>query len=159
MSQTPPALAQSTVATATRSVRRVSVERALTLGAMAAVLWFFHWSVDLQFGFERGRTDAYGLLVRGYLKGQLHLDAVPDPRLKTLADPYDPAQNAPYRLPDASYFNERYYLYFGPVPAVVLMAPYELLTGRELPTGAATFVFAALGFLAACGVWLGIRAR
>ena len=135
------------------------IENALTLVAIGAVLWFYYWSVDLEHGFVRDRRDPYGLLVRGYLKGQLHLDVAPDPRLKTLADPYEPAQNAPYRLPDASYYHDRYYLYFGSVPAVVLMAPYELVTGRELPTGAATFVFACMGFLAACGVWLGMRAQ
>jgi hypothetical protein len=159
MSQTLPAIIESEGMAPAISRRRVWMERTSTLAAMVAVLWFYHWSVDLQGGFERGRTDTYGLLVRGYLKGQLHLDAAPDPRLKTLADPYDPGQNAPFRLPDASYFNGRYYLYFGSVPALVLMAPYALVTGRELPTGAATFVFAAVGFLAACALWLGIRAR
>ena len=144
--------------TAPDSVRIVWIERALTLAAMAAVLWFYHESVELQRGFAPG-SDGYRLLVRGYLKGQLHLDAEPDPRLATLADVYDPAQNAPFRIADASYFNHRYYLYFGSVPALVLMVPYELVTGRELPTGAATMVFACVGFLAACGVWWGLRAR
>jgi hypothetical protein len=138
--------------------RRIWIEAALTFAAIAGVLSFYWESVDWHGGFLP-HSDGYRLLVRGYLKGQLHLDAEPDPRLAALADPYDPVQNAPYRLADVSYFNNRYYLYFGSVPAVVLMAPYELVMRRDLPTGAATFVFASLGFLAACGVWLGLRAR
>lgn len=30
------------------------IERVSTLVAMAAVLWFYFWSVDLQHGFQRG---------------------------------------------------------------------------------------------------------
>src|SRR5207248_6297600 len=43
--------------------------------------------------------------------------------LLALADPYDPAQNAPYRLHDASLYHGRYYLYFGPTPVALLYLP------------------------------------
>ena len=128
--------------------------------ALAAVVWFYFWTVATAGGFEPANdADYYNLLVRGYRKGHLYLDREPPPELLAAANPYDPAQNAAYRLPDATYFRGHYYLYFGPTPAVVLMLPYVVLTGREMPTGAAVFGFCTLGYLTASGLWLAIRRR
>jgi hypothetical protein len=51
----------------------------------------------------------------------------PAPEISALPDPYDSVANGPYRLHDASFYKGRYYLYFGPVPAVVLFLPFSLL--------------------------------
>lgn len=132
----------------------------LIAATLAAVGWFYYWTVATAGGFEpAGDADYYHLLVRGYRHGHLYLDHAPAPEMLTLADPYDPAQNGPYRLPDATYFQGHYYLYFGAAPAVLLMWPFSALTGTDLPTGAAVFCFCVLGFLAASGLWLTIRRR
>ena len=128
--------------------------------ALAAVVGFYFWTVRANGGFELvADADYYNLLVRGYRKGHLYLDRAPPPELIALADPYDPAQNGPYRLPDASYFRGHYYLYFGATPAVVLMLPYAVLTGHEMPTGTAVFIFCTTGFLTASALWLAVRRR
>lgn len=135
-------------------------ERVLIVAAIGVVLWFHYWTNDINHGFgDHEDHDYYRLLVRGWRKGHLHLDKEPSPALLALADPYDPAQNGPHRLGDASYYKGKYYLYFGAAPAATLMFPYRLVTGREMPTGAAVFVFGSIGFLAATGVWLAIRRR
>lgn len=135
-------------------------ERVLIVAAIGVVLWFHYWTNDINHGFgDHEDHDYYRLLVRGWRKGHLHLDKEPSPALLALADPYDPAQNGPHRLGDASYYKGKYYLYFGAAPAATLMFPYHLVTGREMPTGAAVFVFGSIGFLAAAGVWLAIRRR
>jgi hypothetical protein len=103
--------------------------------------------------------DYYRLMVRGWLKGQLYLDKQPSPELLALADPYDPAQNGPYKLGDATYFKGHYYLYFGVAPAFTLMLPYRLITGGEMYMGTAVFVFLLLAFFTATGLWLMIRRR
>jgi hypothetical protein len=142
--------------------RRVGrwAETAAVALALAAVLAFTHWTTSLYDGFDDwGDSDYYNLLVRGWRKGQLHLDKAPRPELLALADPYDPEQNAPYRLGDASLYEGRYYLYFGPAPAFTLMLPYALLTGRELGMGGATFWFSVTAFLAASAIWLEVRRR
>lgn len=136
------------------------LDRVLIALALAAVGWFYHWTVDSNGGFQStGEADYYNLLVQGYRQGHLYLNKTPPPELLALKDPYDPAQNGPYRLPDASYYRGHYYLYFGVAPAVVLMLPYALVTGHELPVGAAVFVFCLAGFLTASGLWLAIRRR
>lgn len=139
------------------SARRA--ERVVVIAAIAAVLGFYYWVVATHDAFSAARGGSYGLLVKGYLKGQLNLDATPDPHLAALPDPYDPGQNEPYRLADASYFNGKYYFYFGPAPALLLMLPFEAVTGREFSTGATAFVFAVVLFGTATVLWLSIRAR
>lgn len=135
-------------------------ERAFTAAAIAAVVWFYAWTVNSMWGFDSwGEGDYYNLLVQGYRQGHLYLNKQPSTELLALADPYDPAQNGPHRLPDTSYFRGHYYLYFGAAPAVVLMWPYAAITGRELPTGAAVFVFCTVAFLTATGLWLAVRRR
>lgn len=128
--------------------------------AMAFVVWFFHWTVRTSGGFGTpGEEDYYNFLVRGWRQGHLHMSKEPSPAMLALTDPYDPNQNRDVRLADASYFKGHYYLYFGAAPALVLMLPYDLITGRELGTTTAIFVYCVIGYMAACGLWLMIRAR
>ena len=79
--------------------------------------------------------------------GQLHLPIVPSQELLALTDPWDPVQNDAYRMHDLVLFNRRYYLYHGAGPAILLFAPWRLLTGRDLPEPAAVAVFCIAGFL------------
>ena len=133
---------------------------ALSFAAIVLVIWFYAWTVVSGGGLGSGGGDDLCIqLVRGFRKGHLHLDRTPPAELIALPDPYDPARNGPYRLPDATYYRGHFYLYFGAVPAVVLMLPYAVITGRELPTGPAVLVFCVVGFLAASGLWLALRRR
>ncbi len=139
---------------------RSRLELALTSGALFFVLWFYYWTVSVNSGFDNwGDMDYYRLLVRGWKKGQLHLDKEPSPALLALKDPYDPDQNQAHKLGDATLYRGKYYLYFGPTPALTLMLPVAVLTGYEMTMGAATFVFCGVAFLAASGLWLAIRRR
>lgn len=140
--------------------RRGWMEGALVAAAMAVVVWFFHWTVSANSGFQDwGDMDYFKLMVRGWQKGQLNLDKEPAPELLALADPYDPAQNEPYKLGDATLYKGKYYIYFGPAPALTLMLPYAVLTGRQMTMGAATFWFVTAGFLTASFLFLAIRRR
>src|SRR5574340_545116 len=70
----------------------------------------------------------YDKLADAFIHGQLSLRLPPDPSLLALPDPYDPSQrkDVPFLI-DASLYGGRYYLYFGPVPAFLLLVP-KLLT-------------------------------
>ena len=85
-----------------------------------------------------------------FRSGQLHLHDVPDPRLMALDDPYDPVANKPYRLHDASLYNGRYYLYWGPVPALMLAGVNTIPGVRHVPDQVLVFACSAgaLGFAA-----------
>ncbi len=145
---------------APRGRRRRWLERSLVGAAMAVVIWFLHWTVAANNGFEDwGDLDYFKLLVRGWKKGELSLDKAPAPELLALQDPYDPNQNGPYKLGDASLYKGKYYIYFGAAPALTLMLPYGLITGREMTMGYAAYVFICTAFLVASGLWLAIRRR
>ncbi len=54
-------------------------------GAMALVLWFYHWIVRINNGFEdSGDLDYHQFLVRSWVKGHLYLDKERSPELLAL---------------------------------------------------------------------------
>lgn len=104
--------------------------------------------------------DTYNLLVEGMLKGRLSLGLAVPPALLAVADPYDPAQRPAGLAPhDVSLYEGRYYLYFGVVPAAVLLLPYRLATGHGLPLGAAVVVLVTIGYAASLRLFLRLRRR
>ncbi len=87
----------------------------------------------------------YEYLTEGFLRGHTYLSRLPAPELLALPDPYNPDTNESYRVWDASLFEGKYYLYYGPAPAVTVLLPWKILTGHHLPQWAATAVFAIAG--------------
>ena len=139
------------------------LERALLAGVFLAVAWFDVWTVrssgdKWKYGREQG--DYYNLLIDGYLAGQLNMKVeVPEALLK-LSDPYDPRQRPiGLGLHDASFYQGKYYAYFGAAPIVVLMLPFRLLMGTDLPLGPAVIVFVYGAFLASAATWLAMRRK
>lgn len=92
----------------------------------------------------------YNLLIQGFQAGHLNVKKEVPAGLARLADPYDPAANAPYipEVGDMSYYDGKLYLYFGITPALTLYWPYLVLTGHYLPDAWAGLLFCSLGFLA-----------
>jgi len=135
------------------------------IGAMLAcgfVLGFYGWIVRpaiSQLGNATARTAHYNLLADGFMAGQLNLKKEAAPELAQLKNPYDPEQNAPYRLHDGSYFRGKLYLYFGVTPALTLFIPYTLLSGRHLWHNEAVAIFAGGGFLVSVGLAAAVRRR
>jgi hypothetical protein len=93
-------------------------------------------------------------LAASLLAGQVSLLVPPHPALLALPDPYEPSQNWRLAVHDMALYNGKYYLPFGPVPAVLLFAPVKWVTGNYLPDALGCAVF-ALGSLAA--TWLALR--
>src|SRR5438270_814748 len=94
----------------------------------------------------------YSQLAAAFRHGQLSLLTPPKPELLALRDPYMPELNAPYRMHDVSLYRGRYYLYFGPVPALVLHLPFHLLTGYYPMDGLAVLIF----LMAGLAFWLAV---
>jgi len=67
-------------------------------------------------------TIYYPVLADAFLNGQISLRVTPRPELLALPDPYDPAANQAYRWHDVSLFEGKYYLPWGPVPAMMVAA-------------------------------------
>lgn len=92
----------------------------------------------------------YWKLAEAFEMGQLHLNATPDPKLLAAPDPFDPFNQLP-KYHDASLYRGKFYLYFGPVPALVLMAVRPL--GLAMPNEAPLVLLLA-GLTTAAGAWI-----
>lgn len=89
-------------------------------------------------------TSHYDLLAQGFLHGRTSLLVEPDPRLLELEDPY--SMEGRGEIPvlwDVSYFEGKYFLYWGPAPAAFLAVPKALLE-IEISDSAVTFAAASM---------------
>ncbi len=77
--------------------------------------------------------NLYYHLTEAFLHGQLHLLEEPVRELREMENPFDPVGNRSLRLHDASYYEGRYYVYFGPAPVLSVYLPWRILTGCDLP--------------------------
>jgi len=94
----------------------------------------------------------YSLLGEAFMAGQTHIEIPPRRELATLPNPYEPRLNWRYRLHDASLYNGKYYLYYGPVPALLPWIPVKYLTGISLSDSSLALCFAVVGTV--CLTWL-----
>lgn len=99
--------------------------------------------------------EQYARLADALIHGKTNLNLpVPD-SLRQLPNPYDPdirniiANGGQTPLFwDHAFYQGKYYAYFGVIPAVLLYAPYQLITGHWLSTGIAVLVLSLLAALA-----------
>jgi tetratricopeptide (TPR) repeat protein len=132
------------------------------LAAIVSVLWVFRAVAFTELPLTGGdpRDAYYNRLAAGLLKGQLSLDRSVPAGLAALRDPYDPAASEPFRrlgpenVHDLSYYRGQLYLYFGVAPAVVVFAPYHVVTGGWLSHAGGVLLFVSVGFLAQAWVLL-----
>jgi hypothetical protein len=77
----------------------------------------------------------YNRQADAFLRGQTHLILKPPAGLLALPDPYDPVANRPYRkgigVHDCVLYEGKFYLYWGPVPAL-LLATVKSLSGSSI---------------------------
>jgi len=139
------------------------IEKLLLLGLFLVVAALFIWIASPEkWLFSKTAApekEYYNLLVDGFSSGKLSLNVQVPAALKALKDPYDPLQNGPYRLHDASYYNGAYYLYFGVTPALVLFWPYHTLTGGYLSQAEACVIFSLVAVAAAFWTVRSVKAR
>ncbi len=92
-------------------------------------------------------TSYYDLLAVAFSRGHLAVDIQPDPALLTMENVYEPSNREGIpMLWDASLYKGKYYLYWGPAPALFL-AIFKLFSEQEVGDKAITFVFTAGAFI------------
>jgi hypothetical protein len=124
----------------------LEITKKAPLISLFSLVVFYFWTTYTSRNLPESGYSLFNYLANGFRKGDLHLAVEPHPELFELKNPYDPVENESYRLHDASFFNGRYFSYFGPVPAVLLYIPAQLI-GYELLAWQACFVLAVLQLL------------
>lgn len=95
------------------------------------VLLFYIWTTTegyFKFTDRHYFRAYYNALASSFSIGRLDLNVVVPPKLKSLKDPYNyDIKNDPELAGffDFSYYKEKFYLYFGPTPAITLTLPYH----------------------------------
>lgn len=118
--------------------------------AALAVGSYYLWAVRATghpFEWHRDLSGYYDYLGQSLARGRLDLPIQPAPQLLALPNPWDPAADSTYKLWDAALFQRHYYLYHGAGPAVILFAPFRLLTHHDMPENFALFLFCFGGWL------------
>ncbi len=135
-----------------------SWHRLTLLLAVAGISALFAWTSLGKWELPRiGPTqrDYFNYLVSGFRKGSLALDIKVSDELKASKDPYNPAMRIPGSAPhDVSYYNGRFYLYFGVVPVVLLFWPFRALTGCDLSMPCAAVIYGVGAFWLVAWLWL-----
>jgi hypothetical protein len=99
---------------------------------VVAYLYVFFSSAGRLYSWN-AQTNYFDLLAEGLRAGHLHLSVEPSPKLLAMSDPTDSRHESLW-LWDVSLFRGHYYLYWGPVPAILLAIVKSLLrTSREIP--------------------------
>lgn len=92
-------------------------------------------------------TSYYDLLASAFSHGQLAVEVEPDPALLTMENVYEPSNREGISvLWDASLYKGKYYLYWGPAPALFL-ATFKIFSEQEVGDKVITFVFAVCAFI------------
>ena len=97
----------------------------LTVATFLVVIFIYVWYCSYeQWTSWPLHTRFYYPLASGFANGSLALAEEPDPAILALSNPYDPKLRRDIEFPmDYSIYDGKYYLYFGPVPAL----PYTIL--------------------------------
>src|SRR4051794_7053276 len=125
--------------------------------AIAATGLYYRWelrSTGYALDWVHDQSGYYNYLGRAFASGHLALPIEPAKELLALSNPWDPAANEPYRMHDMAFFRGRYYLYHGAAPAVLLFAPWRLITRHDLPERFGIFLLCFGGYLFSCAALL-----
>ena len=110
---------------------------------ITAYIWFISFGSWVHWPFITSYNVYYDRLATAFQHGRLSLEINPGPALLALHDPYDPtarnSNNVPYPI-DFSLYHGKFYLYFGPVPALFLWV-VKLLRSDEIGDNYLVFVF------------------
>jgi hypothetical protein len=101
---------------------------------------------------ESGFTERYyAALAEGFLRGRLDMPVPRDPRWDHVLNAYDFKERdragIAWEMWDASYYGNKFYLYFSPVPVLLFYLPFRLLAGAYPPDALVATLACAWAFL------------
>lgn len=140
-----------------------AISRGSTFVAVLVVLGLYAWfgsggtfefrRVSWERTAENGFTERYySALAEGFLRGRLDMPYARDARWDQVVNAYDFASRErvgmQWEMWDATFYRNRFYLYFSPVPVLVFYLPFRLIGGGYPADHLAAIFFSAWAFLA-----------
>lgn len=123
----------------------LSKKQFVQLGIVLFIIFYYYlWTAipeSNNFNPRNNIFNYYNKLTDAFLSGQLHLKQKPHSKLLEFQNPYDSGVDRKYKLWDASLYKGKYYVYFGPAPALTLYIPYRILFGKGLSDYLAVLIF------------------
>lgn len=123
-------------------------------GSLIAEIGIFNFLIHANPMFTHNETSQqymqYEMLAESLSKGKFELQITPENDLMNLENPYDPTTRKEFHL-DHAFYQGKYYVYFGVVPAIMFYLPYYIITGNGLEN--ATVILFSLSIFAV-GVFL-----
>lgn len=116
--------------------------------SLAGYVWLFSAGRMNLLAPQLETTTHYSQLADAFLHGQVYLLEEPSQEILAITNPYDPQQREGVSHPlDVSLYNGHYYLYWGPVPALLLM-PWQAVGLPPISDSMLVFLFVSglLGF-------------
>ena len=104
---------------------------------------------------DLGQAHRYADMATGFERGHLYISTRPSPALLAQEDPLHPA-NKDLWIWDATLYKGRYYFYWGPVPALLLMALKALIGVENVSDQTLTLVFMLGRLYAGAALILGV---
>lgn len=130
-----------------RSVEQEIIAGALIVIQASLLLAMLQWNSAVIRIADYGEHQLqYHKLVDSFKEGRLDItDNDVSQELAELENPYDLGARAGVKCNwDHVYYNGKYYVYFGVVPALTMYLPYNLITGKHLPNYAAVYILCVL---------------
>jgi hypothetical protein len=142
----------------TESEDRKAASAAVVLGALVILIYI--WFVSVGYWTNWPKTTSYYMqLSDAFTHGQVSLLVEPDPALLSLEDPYTLANRENISYPwDVVFYQGKFYLYWGPVPALVISAA-RLFSSNEIGDHKLVFAFVTGAFLVSSLFILRLRIR
>lgn len=127
-----------------------SSQKMIIIGFIAFLIILLSMKPSFTSDYLEEENDIYNkYLVDAILEGKTSINIEPSEELKNLENPYDPTQREEMEYSfDTAYYDGKYYVYFGIVPAIILFVPFKLITGTYLSTIEGTFLFVILSVIA-----------
>ena len=127
-----------------------------TMVAVQILIFYLMGQITHEFSvnFDFGAGQEYHFLTESLAKGQTWLTKTPPKYLQEMENPYDTTLRDQYYNEtgewyqwDAAYYEGRYYVYFGIIPALLFYLPYYLVTGTMLSNTMVVFISAAIAMI------------
>ena len=127
-----------------------SSQKMMIIGFIACFIILLSMKPSFTSDYLEEENDIYNkYLVDAILEGKTSINIELSEELKNLENPYDPTQREEMEYSfDTAYYDGKYYVYFGIVPAIILFVPFKLITGTYLSTIEGTFLFVILSVIA-----------